>query len=392
MARGASRQASAAATPALGTDPGRPARVPLRPEIRPAWGPRRAARHTTPLPAEPRRPVTAWPAARRKQKGVFERDHSTARRQLRPGRRGHQSPTELTFAEQGQQQKQQPQPRGAGRRLRHRRCTHCSRGERDASSGWGAQRRGAVLSRAAPCPSRSGGRGEHCGRRASGRGLPGTLRSCARGSGRGTEAGRARAAPEARAGAGRGGEGGGLGAGRARPGCGGKGGARGATPGDARCGSPGARVRRPEPDAGRRPGGARGGARCGTRAPAWRPQPRAAHLRTHSHSSSACASSRCLCASTFPAAQRGQGNQAGMRGLGGLAGGAPERTDEAGAPPPGSGRGAHPPPFLGGGRCGGSAASLGAGGGRREEGRAPARDREPARLLRAPGVRLARGS
>lgn len=123
VARGATRQASAAATRALGTDPGRPARVPLGPETRPARGPRRAARHTTPLPVEPRRPVTAWPAARRKQKGVFERVHSTARSQLRPGRRGHQSPTELTFAEQGQQQKQQPQPHGAGRRLRHRRCT-----------------------------------------------------------------------------------------------------------------------------------------------------------------------------------------------------------------------------------------------------------------------------
>ena len=132
------------------------------------------------------------------------------------------------------------------------------------------------------------------------------------------------------------------------------------------------------------------GARCGTRVPAWQPQPQAAHLRTHSHSSSACASSRCLCASTFPAAQRGQGNQAGMRGLGGPAGGAPERTCRLGKRPASRLRARRASSAISRrGRCGGSAASLGAGGGRR--GRAPTSDREPARLLRTPGVRLARG-
>lgn len=186
-----------------------PGPCPAPAETHPAWGPRRAARHTTPLPVEPKWPVTAWPAARREQKGIFKRVHSTARLQLHPGRCGHQSSTELTFPEQGQQQKQQPQPHGAGRRLRHRRCTLRLRREGrflglgGSAAGCGAQHR----------PSWSGGRSEHCGHRASGRGLQGTLRSCARGSEHMTEEGRARAAHEARAGAGRGSEGGVVGGG-----------------------------------------------------------------------------------------------------------------------------------------------------------------------------------
>lgn len=132
-----------------------PARVPLQPETRPAWGLRSPARRTTSLPAPPLRPANALPAARGKQNGVFDCVHSATPTWPRP-------PAGLTFAEQ-RQQKQPPQPR---RRLRHRPCAPGSRQE-DGGSDTGCRQRGVVLSRAAPSRPGRAGRGGHCGRGAS---------------------------------------------------------------------------------------------------------------------------------------------------------------------------------------------------------------------------------
>lgn len=89
-----------------------------------------------------------------------------------------------------------------------------------------------------------------------------------------------------------------------------------------------------------------------------------------------------------PREGRGTRRGCGVWGVGG--GGAPERTCRLGRRPASRLRARRASSAISRrGRCGGSAASLGAGGGRR--GRAPASGREPARLLRTPGVRLARG-
>lgn len=79
------------------------------------------------------------------------------------------------------------------------------RGRGKRADGWGSgcRRRGAALSLAAPCPPGARRTRETLGAQSVGARTPAALRCCAPGSGRGTEAGRARAAPEERAGAGR---------------------------------------------------------------------------------------------------------------------------------------------------------------------------------------------
>lgn len=263
--------------------------APLR--LRP-WAPTPAARPTTrsgerPAQSGPRSAGSAapprsrlspgsgqlrspLPAAKRKAFPSASAPPPGARRQLRPGLYGHRPPAGLTFAEQRQQQ-QQPQPRGAGRRrrLRHGPCAPGPR-QKGCWLGPGSRRRDAVLSLAAPCPPGTRGTRGTLGAQSVGAPTPAALHRCAPGSGRGTEAGRARAAPPERAGAGRGGKGGVPGACRAGPECGrgagGKGGARGT---GLRLGVlvriPPRSERRLVLDAGRRCGRVRVAARCRTR-------------------------------------------------------------------------------------------------------------------------------
>lgn len=171
-----------ATRPACRSDPSpAPARDPPS-----ARGPRRPAHHTTPLAAEPGRPATAQPAARRKQKGVSECVHSAARRAVPTSPRPLRAPvpgrTHLRRAAAAAaataaprcRPSPSPSPVHAGA---------AARGTVAWAGGLGGGvRRSAGLPHALPG---RGGRDEHYGRKASGRGLHGTLRSCAPGSGRG---------------------------------------------------------------------------------------------------------------------------------------------------------------------------------------------------------------
>lgn len=171
-----------ATRPACRSDPSpAPARDPPS-----AHGPRRPAHHTTPLAAEPGRPATAQPAARRKQKGVSECVHSAARRAVPTSPRPLRAPvpgrTHLRRAAAAAaataaprcRPSPSPSPVHAGA---------AARGTVAWAGGLGGGvRRSAGLPHALPG---RGGRDEHYGRKASGRGLHGTLRSCAPGSGRG---------------------------------------------------------------------------------------------------------------------------------------------------------------------------------------------------------------
>lgn len=213
MARGASRQASAAATPALGTDPGRPAASASPAEIRPAWGRARCRHHP---PAEPRRPSNCIGRCPPQTEGVSRRDHSTARRQLRPGRRGHQSRRGSPSPSRGSSRSSNRSPRRWPSAFAIA-DARCGRGERDASSGWGLS--SGVRCSTGPPRTRPERRARRTLRAPSvGARAPRHSPQLCAGLGRGTEAGRARAATrgEGRGGAGR--RGGGLGAGRARPG------------------------------------------------------------------------------------------------------------------------------------------------------------------------------
>lgn len=139
---------------------------------------------------------------------------------------------------------------------------------------------------------------------------------------------------------------------------------------------------RREPDAGAKAGRGTQRASAG-QAPAWRPQPRAAHLRAHSHSSSACASTLAVSALRPSCRPEGRGTRQGMRGLGGLAG--VRRSGQTRQAPASGLRAARIIRHFSGGEVRWERDLSGGRRRRREEGRAPARDHRAGAFLRAPG-------